>query len=617
MANPFIQSHIKTLPIFARLTPEQLDWLTEAFQVLRFDSGKIVFQQGRPTQGMFVVVDGRGVLTQSGPDGVERHTGSLSDNQYINEAALFAEGVESSTLRVTEASVILFLSRQRLDVLFELHPEIEPNLVVQQRQFQPAAKPSFPGQRANETALMIFRRHPWVFLRRTWLPVLLMIVLLLLASTMPAPLLIAAFTGLAFVLPGGMMLYFYLEWHNDRVVITDQRVIREERVITTLRTTVSEVPLERVHEVNAILPPYDPFARLFNYGAIFIKTAGDAGNVTLTFVPNPRQVQEVIFTNRKRYQELAEQQQRVAIRGDIEKILGPIIGAKPQSGPMSLSTTPDTAAGVGAAVDSAADAPPLGASLLPFQTRYVNEKGETVYRKHIAIWWQHMSLPLLLIAGSLIALVLTFINVIEPSLRAISIPGGLAGLAVGIIGCFWVDWDWRNDMYIVGDRTVTLIHRRPLWLQNQNDQILLSQVDSVVASSGGLFDNLLGMGDVRISLVGGDKGSEKVFERVPQPEQIQAEISSRQARTKAQIEEVDTRRQREAIAEYLTAYHETLTRNSPTGAINASAAPPPTVNPTPPAAPVPRPLRDGSRPPGVPRILPDSSSDTDSDSGNY
>ena len=85
---------------------------------------------------------------------------------------------------------------------------------------------------------------------------------------------------------------------------------------------------------------------------------------------------------------------------------------------------------------------------------------------------------------------------------------GTIGLGVSLsslLWFYWSDWDWRNDLYIVRDDTIVMIHKRPLWLQNNRDQILLNQIDNVVAESKGFFQQAFSYGDVRISLIGADR----------------------------------------------------------------------------------------------------------------
>ncbi|PJF25537.1 MAG: hypothetical protein CUN53_12275, partial [Phototrophicales bacterium] len=114
MTDRFVLNHIRNIPLFERLSPDQLGALSTAFQVLRFEPGEIVFAQGQPTQGMFVFISGKALLTRQTPQG-EQNLGLIGGGQYINEAALNEPMIESATLRVLEPSVVLFLSRARMD----------------------------------------------------------------------------------------------------------------------------------------------------------------------------------------------------------------------------------------------------------------------------------------------------------------------------------------------------------------------------------------------------------------------------------------------------------------------------------------------------------------------
>jgi len=140
---------------------------------------------------------------------------------------------------------------------------------------------------------------------------------------------------------------------------------------------------------------------------------------------------------------------------------------------------------------------------------------------------------------------------------------GLAGEAlavvlavISVIWMYWSDWDWRNDMYIVGDEKITIIHKRPLWLQDRTEQVLLAQVDNVVSETAGVINTLIQMGDVKILLSGTDEKSAKHFRNVYRPDDIQEEISRRQARTGEAAREADAARQRQAIVDYLAVYHQ-------------------------------------------------------------
>ena len=90
MAERFVQSHIRNLPLFEQLSPPQIGVLANIVQVLRFEPGQLVVQEGQPTQGLFLFVSGRGILTRRAPNGMEESIGSVESGQYVDEIALYA-----------------------------------------------------------------------------------------------------------------------------------------------------------------------------------------------------------------------------------------------------------------------------------------------------------------------------------------------------------------------------------------------------------------------------------------------------------------------------------------------------------------------------------------------
>src|SRR5215207_10469201 len=87
MADRFIQSHIRQLPLFEQLSPPQIGLLSNIVQLLRLEPGQLALQEGQPTQGMFLFVSGRGVLTRFAPDDTQESVGVVTGGQYIDEEA--------------------------------------------------------------------------------------------------------------------------------------------------------------------------------------------------------------------------------------------------------------------------------------------------------------------------------------------------------------------------------------------------------------------------------------------------------------------------------------------------------------------------------------------------
>lgn len=595
MADRFILSQVRRLPMFSALDMAQSEAVANAMQVLRYEPGEDLLRQGQPSPGMFLFVSGSGLLFQRGPDGAELPFGKVSANEYTGETALFSEQISPLTLRAAETVVTLFLSRQNMLKVLSFYPDVKARLL------SPGSVPltaqsdkakQFEDQRENETILLETRRHWWAvagaMVRAALLIILSWVLCAILVSFMPS-----ASALMLIPLPISALLllylaYHYAEWRNDRLLITDRRVVNIQKNFLTFALKRNELPLAGVHEVNVTLPS-DVVGRMMGYGTIIIKTSGDVNNLRIEEIPEPQNIQKMIFNSAKAFRDSRAREQQDENRNAIRTELNQLLGYAPDAPALEATMN----------VTHAAPAPGF------FSLKFTNEKGETVYRKHHSVWFLHIFLPALLILGGFIVLMLGVIGFFLP----------VVIMALGAGWFYLMDWDWRNDLYIVGDQTITLIRKRPLWMQDQKDQVLISQVDNVLSSTTGFMNSLMQVGEVRIMLSGADEKNAKRITNVYRPQEIQQEISRRQDRAQDQKRQNAANDQRKTILEYLSVYHDTLAPQIPgisqpaTGipqapSPNPFAGSPGVVGPSalnaapePPAVP----RRDRSRPPGIPR----------------
>jgi len=596
MSERFVQSQIKRMLLFERLPEDQLLLVAGAFQVLRFEPGAIVFRESQPAQGLFYFVSGRGVLThwEPNPSGqmVEVLIGEVGANQFLGESTLFTQAQEPATLHIVESAVVLFLSRERLASLVMARPELRLNLGLQHSDAQAVVKPLFKGQRSDEVVLQIFRRHWWSYVRYAWLPLVITTALIAGSVMLGGPtVLTLGLSGLTLIVGAGLTYYLYTEWQDDSIIVTDQRVVRIVNQWLGIQNSISEIPLDRVQEVNIVTPQADPFARWFNYGTVTVRTPGGVGTVSMAIIPHPTRVRDLIFEYRDQVRRSVADQSRREIDAEINRVLGLAVGSGPSGAVLAAQSPP-----------APQEAKTFSINLL--RTCYTNEAGNTVYRKHYTVWLGHILPPLLVLVISVVLAGAALMN----ALPGYTGPALAISFFVFVFGCIWMflaDWDWRNDLFILSDETLMFIRKRPLWLQDEVDQIRLDKIDSVVSSVRGIMNNILDRGDVLISLLGDDQP--KPMSAVPNPKAIQGEISQRLSQRRLKERESFVEGQREAITEYLAAYHEKVSGVQPraqavddyTVARDVSPLPPQSL----PEAP-PQPIRDGVRPPRVPRMRP-------------
>jgi hypothetical protein len=612
--DPFVLAKLRTLPLFSRLTPPQLALLAGITQRHALPAGTLALGQGQPSMGLLLFVSGRGVFTRHRPDGTEEQIGTIEAGQYVNEQSLFTPRLEPVSLRITQDAVILFIPRDAFTSLTHSTPELAANLrVVEPAQPvtsapprmptpppapagqmpPPAARPPrmaiggmssplpavvidapratasaaavpgsaedsaprtagavlFRGQRPDEHVLYVFRRHWWAFGRYLWMPGALVsggvIGAVLLATSAGA--IAFGLVVLAVIAAALLTLYLYVEWRNDSIVLTDERIVRISRSILSFQSALSEIPLDRVLEVSTSVPPGDPFAQAFRYSTLYIRTAGEAANLQLEMIADASNIQSFIFSQRDAFRQRVTRQQGGTIQADIQAVLG----TTPTS-PMLAQGAPLTSA------------PPINPPLemtddvgLPFiRTRFILPDGDIAYRHHSTVWLRMIFLPALVLIGGLVLMGVSALVPSSPLPGIIGVSAGMMLFLIGLVLFYMADWDWRNDLLILGTDAVTIVRKRPLWLQNQVERMRMSQIDNVTSEVEGLLNNLLNRGEVRIAMIGAAPSDVKRFTDVYDPESIQAEVSRRLSVLRAQKQSQELELQRQVMLEYLAAYHQ-------------------------------------------------------------
>lgn len=576
MLDPQIVARLRSLPVFATMPPYMHERLARIAKVQHYPVGGVVFKQWDISRGFYLLLSGQGQLVQQTPDGSRRVLAVVNTGQYFNEAALSQELVEQASFVLTQEGYVLSISRTDYAAMPTTPPKVQPQQPpatapaqptkqlqpsqspqqttpsIQRPQPSPAAQPQpaprrpatpevsslpvptptgdpnalkkYPWLNPGEHIQLMTRRHWWHAVRMMWLPALFFLALLIPVVMVDSSALRLVLIGAAVFLPGGVLVYLFIDWGNDWLIITDKRVLRVEQQIIRFSVMTQEVGLLSVQSIKAALPPIDPMARVLRYGNVDIRTAGAAGNIKMDMVPNPQNIKAYIF----RQTELARRAAGLSPDMDDGEELTPEAFGEANTDP-------------GHAVS--------GGGFLSM--KFTNARGETVYRRHWSIWFRGVSLPLMLIfAGLFVVLFGQALTFLEGA-GILATIGGVVAILLGVVWFWLADWDWRNDLYIISDTVITLLNRSPLYLQYNEDQVLLSKVHNIEAVTVGLFRSLLDYGDVNILLLGDE--APKVFRDVPSPVQVREEISRRQ-RVAAEIaRDEEERRNFEAMMERMQA----------------------------------------------------------------
>ncbi len=119
--------HAKALgkaPLFSALSEAELAFLTERVISRRYSAGEIVFSEGQPCAGLYVVESGSVRIFKSSAGGREQVLSIEGPGGSVAELPVFDGGNYPASVVAIEDSVLLFVSKQDFHALCLAHPEV-------------------------------------------------------------------------------------------------------------------------------------------------------------------------------------------------------------------------------------------------------------------------------------------------------------------------------------------------------------------------------------------------------------------------------------------------------------------------------------------------------------
>jgi len=112
------------VPLFAGLTEAELAFLTERTVEKKFGSGELVFSEGDPCAGLFVVRNGNVRIFKSSASGREQVLAIEGPGSSMAELPVFDGGSYPASAQAVTDSVLLFVSKQHFQALCMQHPDV-------------------------------------------------------------------------------------------------------------------------------------------------------------------------------------------------------------------------------------------------------------------------------------------------------------------------------------------------------------------------------------------------------------------------------------------------------------------------------------------------------------
>jgi len=118
------------VPLFRGLTEKQLDLMAEVFPRKRYDPSQIIFSEGEPAAGFYILLSGRLKIYKLSLEGKEQILHIIEPGEPFAEVALFSETRFPAYAEAIEKSEVMFLSRNAFRQLIGNDPTIAMNMLA-------------------------------------------------------------------------------------------------------------------------------------------------------------------------------------------------------------------------------------------------------------------------------------------------------------------------------------------------------------------------------------------------------------------------------------------------------------------------------------------------------
>ena len=117
-------------PLFSGLSKEGVEKVASIASSRRFGPGELVFREGSPAEGFYVVMSGKVKVYKLSPEGKEQILHIFSSCDALAEAALCADAAYPAYAESVSDSELLYFQRDDFQSLVKRNPQLGLNLIA-------------------------------------------------------------------------------------------------------------------------------------------------------------------------------------------------------------------------------------------------------------------------------------------------------------------------------------------------------------------------------------------------------------------------------------------------------------------------------------------------------
>jgi CRP/FNR family transcriptional regulator len=119
-----LKPNIRDLPLFSALSVAEMRQLMRQSSVRAYKRHEIVFMEGDPYAGLYLVLSGRVKVFKTNPEGKEQIIHLVGPREPFADVPLFTGGPYPATAQALEDTRVLFIAKQAFLDLLQGNPEI-------------------------------------------------------------------------------------------------------------------------------------------------------------------------------------------------------------------------------------------------------------------------------------------------------------------------------------------------------------------------------------------------------------------------------------------------------------------------------------------------------------
>jgi hypothetical protein len=533
-----IVAMLKLIHLFRGVDETKLDSAVGLMDIIEKPAGEVVYNQGDDPDYFYFIYSGRVRITrQYSRSNPPVQLGYVEEGDYFGHEILEADWSRQVTAETITEVILLRLDVPRFKVLLDIVPILAQRLQFILDSYRLMITKQFNWHGPEEYFYLVARRHVLFMWLHILFPTLFGVtvppVLLFFTIGSGFSVTLLSLFILATIITLGWWIWAHVDWANDYYIITNRRIIFQERVVL-LYDSRQESPNEAIQSTSTNT---SQVGRILGYGNVSIRTY--IGTILFRDISNPEQVMAMIQEQQVRAQTSQRRAEIRAMETTLERRIGmtqtPIQPPKPGPEPAKPSALQKFLSDL-------------------LHMRY--EVGGTIlYRTHWFILLGKVWLPLTLIIGLIVVVSLGTVSNLP--LYAIC---GVSGL-LGFFLFLWFGyqyWDWHNDIYLITPDQIVDVNKKPLGHEERR-AAPIKNILSIEYQRLGILGLLLNFGTVQIRV--GDQ--QLTFDNVYNPSEVQRELFHRLAAKNYAEKQTQAENERQRLADWIAAYHRVTHRNQP------------------------------------------------------